>query len=113
MGRGLTAEIDDSNLSKFKDKQKENFFRELVVPQGLSEISGKIGIKPGGVIPPFDVFGQHCDDSENKEPSLEISTSFHESETDADYLLYLGVVDRPGAGWSAYASFCYKGSCGQ
>ena len=96
-------------MSNFKDQNKLNFVRHFVIPEALKVIESKIRIKSQGLIPPFDPLANHCDDSDGKKPSLEISTGYHTEHTAADYLLYVGVVEEKAIDFSAYASFCITG----
>ena len=103
------SEIDDWNLKNFEDKKKESFIRNFVIPEGLRIIRSKIKLRSQKLIPKFDPWDHFCDDSQDKKPSLEIKTTFHEKDQFKDYLLYVGVVNDPDDQWVAYASFCQKG----
>lgn len=81
-----------------------------MIPEALKIIYRKIKIKSDGFIPPFNPIKFHCDDSYKKKPSLKITTKYHEENTAADYLLYVGVVEDRFNDFFAYASFCVKGS---
>lgn len=103
------AEIDDTNLANFEDKNKENFVRHFVIPNGLKIIQNKIQIKSDGLIPPFNAIKNGCDDSVDKSPSMKITTKYHEEKTAADLILYVGGVHEKMNGFDAYASFCVQG----
>ena len=55
-GLGFTSETDDSNLSNFKGKNKENSTCHSVIPAGLRIIQSKLKVKRPRRIPPLDPF---------------------------------------------------------
>lgn len=76
-----------------------------MIPVGLEMLSQKHKVKSNSIIPAFDTELSGCDD----QGTLVIPEKYKTKTTEGDYLLFLGVQNKPSAGWLAYASFCVKG----
>ena len=104
------SEIDTTNLSNFQDPRKANFMSKFIIPEGIKIIKQKIKIRSARVIPPFDPFGNNCNDTQrNGRANIDIRTDYHKKVTRADFLLYVGVVNDPNDNFLAYATFCVTG----
>lgn len=81
-----------------------------MIPEGLKRIKKRIKIVSKGIIKPFNPIQHKCDDRDTngKNPSIKITSDYHTKELEADYLLYIGVVNEY-YNWVARASFCMKG----
>ena len=93
-----------------KDPKKRNFLQHFVIVEGIKIIQSKIYLEENSIIPAFDPKKNNCNDAEfNKKPTLEITSNFHKSITETDFLLYVGAVNEPKQKWIAYASYCILG----
>ena len=100
--------VDDTELDKLSDPKLESYMRNLVIPKGIEIIREKIKIKSEGFIPPFNEI--NCRDPNRfGVPNIKIRTDYHKSGVDADFLLYIGIVNSP-ENFLAHATFCVQGN---
>lgn len=95
---------------QWKTKTKKSFIKDLIIPEAVRLVQSKIKIKAGGSIPPFDPIQNFCDDSKNKDPTFKITTNFHKKRIDADFLLYVAVVQKNIMGYAFHVFHCLEGS---
>jgi hypothetical protein len=97
-------------LNNFKNKKKKDFIQKFVIPEAMKRIKARIKIVSTSIIRPFDPEKSKCDDRDpdGKNPALKITSDYHTRELEADYLLYVGVVQNE-FNWIARASFCVQG----
>ena len=81
----------------------------FIIPEGIKILRSKLKVRSGKVIPPFNPFNANCNDFENSKPNINIRSNFHKQNIRADFLLYIGVVNRPDDNFLAYATFCVTG----
>ena len=77
----------------------------FVIPESLKILSSKLKVNSNQIIPAFDPGWNYCDD----QGKLTITDSYKTNTTDGDFLLFLGVVNKPNEGYLAYATFCFVG----
>ena len=103
-------EVDTKDLVKFKDKKKANFMKRFIIPEGIRVLKRKLKVRSNRRIPRFDPFASECNDMANGRPNIDIKSKYHKKELRADFLLYVGVVNRPQESWLAYATYCVTGA---
>ena len=91
----------------------EHFMRHLVIPEGLRALQQVLQVESTQIIPPFDPIDSNCNNVRRGKPNIDIRSDYHKTGLQADYLLYIGVVDRPETNFLAYADFCVAGGDGR
>lgn len=105
----ITSEVDSNDLDKFRDRIKANFMRHFIIPEALKILRQVISVESNQIIPPFSPFRSNCDDTQGDRPNISIRSNFHKTGLQADFLLYVGVVNKPQESFLAYATFCVLG----
>lgn len=76
---------------------------EIIIPTGTAILESRLKVTSNGKIPAFDPNSAGCHDGN----ILTIdSSTYSSSETDGDFVLFLGVVNESEQGYLAYASYC-------
>ena len=81
----------------------------FIIPEGIKVLKSKLKVRSARVIPPFNPFNANCNDFEKSKPNINIRSNFHKTTTRADFLLYIGVINKPNDNFLAYATFCVTG----
>lgn len=98
-----------NDLDKFRDKKKANFMRYFVIPEALKILRQALSLKSTQIIPRFSPFRSNCNNVEGGRPNISIRSNYHKTGLQADFLLYVGVVNRPQSSFLAYATYCVLG----
>lgn len=96
------ADVDDSNLSAFKDEKKQRFLSDFIIPEGVKILEDLFKIESSGFIPQFKPDWTGC----SYFGELDIDPIYSAEPTQADFILFVGVKDSPNNNWLAFASFC-------
>jgi hypothetical protein len=92
--------VDDSNLEDLPDELRE-YLVNVVAKQGNKIFAEKISVKGYQSIPASKAIYESCEDN----PIIKIPEHYDYEDTDADFLLFLGFMDKDD-GTLAYATPC-------
>lgn len=111
--KGLTlSEVDTTDLDKFEDPNKANFMEKFVIPEAIATLKSTLKVESTQIIPKFSPFGRDskCNElNQNGELVFSFRSNHHKKGLQADFLLYVGVVNRPEEFFFAKATFCIVG----
>jgi hypothetical protein len=96
---------DTSNLSKFIDPKKKDYFMNLVLPEAMKELQSYFKIDSTKYLPAFGSKLDICTD----DGIITVPEKYRTQSTEADFIIFIGVIDEPGS-TLGYASFCVKGT---
>lgn len=94
----------DSASFNVTDALKKDFMMNFVIPEGVRILKSKLKVNSSKIIPQFNADG--CDDN----GKLTNSNTYSSSTTQGDFVLFLGVVNKPSESFLAYASYCVLGT---
>lgn len=77
----------------------------MILPHGLKFLTKRLKVNTIGKLPAFGNKLDECDGF----GGIEIPTKYKQEATDADYLIFIGVVNKPQENWLTYAAACTAG----
>jgi hypothetical protein len=96
---------DTSNLSKFNDPKKKEYFMNFVLPETIFQLKSLIKIDSGKFLPAFGDNLDSCTDDGN----IIIPEMYRNETSVGDFLIFIGVVDDDQESFLGYATYCIKG----
>ena len=96
--------MDYSNFN-FSDQKKKDFMMNFVIPEGVRVLQSKLKVNSNQTIPAFNPTNNYCDDN----GLLTFDSKYQNGTTEGDFILFLGVTNKPSEGYLAYATFCLLG----
>ena len=78
----------------------------FIIPEGVRILQSKLKVNSNQIIPAFDPNYHWCDDN----GLFTFDSSYKTSTNEGDFILFLGVRNKPNESYLAYATFCYSGN---
>lgn len=106
--------MDTSEFYRFQSPDKANFMEYFVIPEALALLQRVLQVRSPQIIPSFPAFDKkhRCYElDERDEPLFTFRSTHHRTGLQADFLLYVAVVNEPSNSFYAKASFCNLGEC--
>lgn len=75
---------------------------QIIVPFGTEILQKGLKVTSNGKIPAFSPNTYGCDDG----GTLTLNDDDYKTEKDGDFVLFMGVTNKPDEGYLAYASYC-------
>ena len=81
--------VDTSNLSNFQDQKLKEYFINIVIPEGIRQLTGFLNVTSQNVLPAFGNRLGWCEDDEG---ISSIPSKYKNDTTEGDFVLFVGVL---------------------
>ena len=107
----ISSVVDTDDLDRFEDPSEADLSKNFIIPEGLKVAREVFRVEPGQIIAPFVPFKSDCiDRDQDDQPTLSVQSDYNVTGVEADFVLYVDVVNRPQKLFLSYAKYCVLGT---